>query len=333
MPISARQAFSEPSLGGVPVLSGLGLHKRPLSGRQSLLGEAAFYGVSFDGDADFLSAIFKTPAVFPSATFSGQADFSFLSLGQGADFSGARFVGEANFAHITAIGVVDFRGALFDQPTQARFFQVNKEKAVGLRVRLLNCDMGKAEFQDVNWHRERGRMVLQDELDIRAGQSPDCELVAIAYRRLVNNFEKARAYDLAEDCFIGAMEMKRLDSTQPWLSRVVLTLYRWASNYGSSYHRAFGMLIGLLIAFGVVFALVWLEPLSGGSSPRPITWNDVWRACKDGLFHSLEVATFQRQTLYANPNPFDRLIAMLENVLVPAQLALLLLALRRRFRR
>jgi hypothetical protein len=67
-------------------------------------------------------------------------------------------------------------------------------------------------------------MVIQDELALRfaletgddrglAGEEPTLtfDSVASVYRQFITTFEKAKDYDLAEDCFCGAMEMKRLD--------------------------------------------------------------------------------------------------------------------------
>lgn len=45
----------------------------------------------------------------------------------------------------------------------------------------------------------------------RARKETSLKLVEIAYQRMTKNFDQARAYDLSEDCFVGAMEMKRLN--------------------------------------------------------------------------------------------------------------------------
>jgi hypothetical protein len=187
--------------------------------------------------------------------------------------------------------------------------------------------MEEVTFEAVRWHRQNRRMILQDEIDRRGNvsEAASSEEVATAYRRLINNFERARAYDLAEDCSIGAMEMKRLDPTQPVFSRIAVNLYRLASNYGSSYRRALGVLLGfVLIAFPLLFAcpLVGLAPNSGRSVLEPT-----------GLIHSLEVATFQSNTHYVATNGLAWGLEILERIFVPAQVALFLLALRRRFRR
>jgi len=205
---------------------------------------------------------------------------------------------------------------------------------------------------DVNWHKQAGRMVLQNELDVTAPRGPGeakgtegqkkkrptetrYELVAVVYRQLVNNFERVRNYDLAEDCFIGAMEMRRLDPAAPWFSRAAVTLYRWASSYGSSYVRAAAVLGILLLAFGLLFALPWTDlHVKGPAQTASPSWVlETVKVAGRGLFHSLEVATFRSDTAYVTTKLFGRLLGIFESVVVPSQLALLLLALRRRFRR
>lgn len=331
---------------------------------------ADFRGAKFNRNAIFSGTPFSSYANFEDATFSQKANFSWASFIRGARFLSAIFSQAAVF-YRTVFGlradagaavtppaldsspaIADFSWARFEQPGLVQFLQVNKESPQRLQARFFNCNIEGLQFVDVNWYKEGGRLVLQDELDITQPFPPQeqgqkqaeehktkpegpYEVVATVYRQLVNNFEKVRAYDLAEDCSIGAMEMRRLDPAQPWFLRFVVTLYRWASNYGSSYVRAVSVLGILLLGFGLLFALPWAgieaRGTSTGESPSPAL--EIAKTLGRGLFHSLEVATFQRETLLTTTTWFGRLLAILQNVLVPAQLALLLLALRRRFRR
>ena len=232
---------------------------------------------------------------------------------------------------------------------------IQKKDAPGLRARFVNCRVEGVQFADVNWHRQGGRMVLQDELALTGLaygptlDEPDLthELVAIAYRQLVSNFEKERAYDLAEECKIGAMEMKRLDPKKflfpKWLESYykkwrwlrwlgenisVASLYRLTSRYGTSYTQALLVLFDLLVIFGLLFALPWFA-IQREKPSLPL--RGVWNRLGAGLFHSsVDVAT--RDSLYSVPTRFGHFASALETILVPAQLALFLLALRRRFR-
>jgi hypothetical protein len=155
---------------------------------------------------------------------------------------------------------------------------------------------------------------------------------------MVKNFERGRAYDLAEDCFVGEMEIKRLDPEKPRFVRTTISLYRGASYYGSSYKRALGILLLLVFIFGLAYALPFsglqsrsLTPTTTITVPNP--WIEIAKDIGAGIFHSLEIATFQREPTHVAASIFGRLVKILETILVPSQLALLLLALRRRLRR
>ncbi len=179
-------------------------------------------------------------------------------------------------------------------------------------------------------------MVLQDELDLETEVGSSYELVASAYRQLINNFERARAYDLAEDCSVGAMEMTRLDPNQPRRVRWGLNIYKWASLYGSSYTQALWKLGILIAAFIVLFAVAGLEPKPTEAKTLiqvPSAWPESLIRLGAGFLHSFEVATFQRNPIFTPINVYGRIVAIIETVLIPGQLALLFLALRRRFRR
>jgi hypothetical protein len=253
-------------------------------------------------------------------------------------FNGAAFGQGAKFQHTYFCNEVDFHWTTFERPELILFRQVNKpglhcrkvEPPEGLRASFLNSRVEHVRFEGVNWYRQKGRMVLQDELD-SGGQVMAYELVATTYRQLVSNFEAARAYHDAEDCKIGAMEMERLDHHQPLLRRLAATVYKWASVYGSSYERALTVLLALLLGFGFLFALpsVSIQYVSKqGSHPVP----PGWRRVAAGISHSLDVATFQRVDPHEFEGFFWRPLTLTESIVVPSQLALFLLALRRRFR-
>lgn len=300
-------------------------------------GRAVFHSTKFQG-VRFESAHFHGGASFDSATFSGDVEFKRATFGLLPDANGSTDGAEA---------VADFSDAKFEEPTRVWFSQVNKDVGVGLRARFLNCDVEQVHLEDVRWHRRGGRMVLQDELDLiertateatpgakTADNRSGHELVAIAYRQLINNFDKVRALDLAEDCFCGAMEMKRRDPDASWLSRAVLTAYKLASSYGSNYVRAFFVLLAIVVVFGMVFAAPWVGLEAAKGNPGGVLMASSWlRRLPAGAFHSLEVGSFQREPVYVLPSRRGRLVVTAEQVLIPIQAALLLLALRRRFRR
>lgn len=344
--------------------------------------EVNFSSVTFHQNADFGGAIFSPKAFFRSATFINEVNFNGAVFIQDADFMSASFSLAANFSetkfHEAAIfyeavfgpmkhasstgahtpGIADFRHAQFQKPELVRFIRTNankKKESEGLRARFMNCHVEGVQFDAVGWHQHNGRMVLQDELDIleQAERAPSYEEAAIAYRRLIINFEKARAYDLVEECTIGEFEMKRRDPSRflfvgllsplykrfPLLRRwigeqvSVVGIYRLASVYGTSYYRALFVLGFLLIGFGLLFStVVDIKPMNvnaisicGQSSSGGVL-------CA-GLTHAVEVAALQKDLLYVPVSSSGRMTEVLEQALIAGQVALLLFALRRRFRR
>jgi hypothetical protein len=342
------------------ILAGKSAHHRPkdrFDFTRFVFPKANFSGATFAQMAYFRRATFTQDAYFSAATFTQEADFGRATFAHHANFFGATFTQKADFRRATFAQQADFASTEFRRPEQVRFNRVNQQKgAPSLRARFVNCRVEGVQFVDVNWHRQGGRMVLQDELDLTDGTigeaaGPPCELVAIAYRQLVNNFEKERAYDLAEDCKVGAMEMKRLDPKNflfakwlesyykkwrwlRWLGENVsaASLYRWTSRYGTSYTRALLVLVRFLVFFALLFALPWsaIQREKPSLPPQPVL--GVLPRLGAGFFHSLETAAFQRDSLYSVPTRFGRFASILETILVPAQVALFLLALRRRFR-
>lgn len=339
------------------------------------IGIADFLGAKFVHDACFWQATFKECANFPLASFHRNADFSLANFEQFANFSVATFNRHADFTLAAFHQIADFTHAQFLQPEDVLFRQVNQQREdepapAGVRARFLRCNVEEVQFSNVNWHAERGRAVLQDELDVHQGTAANQQLVVETYHQLVANFESARAYHLAEDCIIGALEMGRLDprhfpfgrfrgpnsfyKRHKWARRIgeqvsVLNLYRLSSKYGSSYKRAFFFLILLIFIFAGLFSVAGLRlspRLSASVDSPTISFSAALAGRQDpaatpisfrsvfmaGLLQSVEVATFQRAGRYEPSSDSGHFVTAFETAAIPGQLTLLLLALRRRFR-
>ena len=152
---------------------------------------ADFTIATFIQGADFFAATFTEAARFSGATFTKAADFRGATFTEAARFSGATFTKAADFHGATFTKAADFRRTRFEQPTRVHFVRVNQHSPEAFRVRFLDCRVEEVHFEDVTWDKEGPRMVLQDELDILSGESKEHELVAVAYRQLINNFERS----------------------------------------------------------------------------------------------------------------------------------------------
>jgi uncharacterized protein YjbI with pentapeptide repeats len=325
---------------------------------------AIFRLITFTDGADFDDATFTENPDFWESTFTKFANFSGTTFTDGAHFEGVTFCDVVDFENVTfgsedalteGIAIADFRRVQFLKPGLVRFLRTNAQATYGLRARFRDCLIEGVQFDAVKWYRHDDRMVLQDELDIleRAKQAPIYEEVAIAYRRLITNFEKARAYDLVEDCTIGEFEMKRRNPDRlpfakllkldyeccPFLRAIgerasIVGIYHLASLYGTSYQRAMGVLGLLLVAFGLCFStVVDIFPMSTSDKIAACGHLNVFDRMGSGLLHALEVATLQQKPLCEPVSALGRFLEIWERLLVAGQATLLLFALRRRFRR
>jgi uncharacterized protein YjbI with pentapeptide repeats len=303
---------------------------------------AIFQDVQFNGETTFTNTVFADGANFTLARFAKLAHFEFTKFNRYGNFFGAVFHKEATFIE-TVFGfvsrdssepsvnpqaktVADFSHATFDQPASISFYRVNQASSQGFLVRFIDCNVEQLQLVDVNWHRHTTRLVLQDEIDLQEPEKQTGtthELVRIAYRQLINNFDKVRAYDLADECWVGVMDLNRFDPARSAFSRFTVVVYQLLSVYGTSYTRALVVLLGsALFVFPLLFTLGGLAQSSNKASFSP-----------SGLIHSLEVATFMSNTHYLSASALSWGLEIFERIFVPAQLSLFLLALRSRFRR
>jgi hypothetical protein len=315
-------------------------------------GSMALFGdPSFNSLADFDQATFYE-VMFAEAVFRQGARFERAIFSDGVRFVGTTFGvprGEDNPPE-SAAAVAAFRGADFQKPEKVLFLNINQNTDAPFRLRLAHAKVEGVSFEGIAWNRVSGRMVLQDELDLREALEKDrkaggaarptsiAEAVATAYRRLMVTFEARSQVDLAEDCYVGQQELKMLDPETPQLARAVTRVYGVLSRYGSSYGRAMAVLILLLAIFGFLYGmpLAGLRaradatiPSAGRGAPVPEFAKPFMR----GLFHAFQVATFQRETRYAVASKAGQSLQAVESIAVPSQTALLLLALNRRFKR
>jgi hypothetical protein len=121
-----------------------------------------------------------------------------------------------------------------------------------------------------------------------------------------------------------------------------LNLYRVLSNYGSSYRRAFGWLVFYVMFSAVLYSAAGLRlsvrgasrdsgPFAGAGSTNAQEFAPT-HSFSAGVLESFEVATFERFPFYQPVNTYGRAVVAFETIVIPAQLALFLLALSRRFR-
>jgi len=125
-------------------------------------------------------------------------------------------------------------------------------------------------------------------------------------------------------------------------------LYRLSSVYGTSYPRAALVLGCLLLLLSLLFLWTGLAPAEPSTGPRPAAveyrlWPDAqhrrveakeWlQDFTSALIFTLSIATFQKDRQYQAAGRASEFLVVATVVLVGSQAALLLFAVRRRFKR
>jgi hypothetical protein len=208
------------------------------------------------------------------------------------------------------------------------------------RVSFLGTDLRRCEFHNVHWHSYLGRQVVYDEMLLRkkgksslVGFAPAfehklsyeglCASIEELYRYLKLNHEKEGDQKQAGDFHYGEMEMhRRADSWRRWFPFSWYNLYWALSGYGERPLRALGWLIGLIMAMSWALSFMGLESRTGMEI-----------GFSSAVIYLLQQATLIRPD-WAEPLTLGgQMISALSRLLIPAQLALFILALRSRLGR
>ena len=325
---------------------------------------AAFVG--FDNGVHFNSAVFEGPAQFSGTHFNGWVNFHDAHFEKSVEFSWPKVHGRIWFKGVDGNSVFadDAKFSRLEVAPSAEviFEDVSLEKAS-----FLNCNIEPLKFLNVRWcgatRGHGGRMStrkrLWDEQRIQAqGADPGIRhAIAENYRQLVRSYEARRDFDLAEDFHIGEMEMRRIGAgpqlprslgrVEPWLN--AYALYRFLSVYGTSYWRALGILICMVLFVSTVFLFTGLAatgPPTIGSSPLLIKYHfpavtgeprvgmlEVVRDFGQAFVNTLSVLTFQRERSYRAASAYSQAFEAIASIFLTGQTAMLLLAIRRRFKR
>jgi hypothetical protein len=239
------------------------------------------------------------------------------------------------------------------------------EKANLTQASFLDTNLERIHFRDVKWPRKGRRRVLWDEF-LHKGEQPDYEKVAENYRQLVINYEAKRDFDTAEEFHIGEMEMRRKKKGKQaedeaakakWLGMKLLwrcwgvingySIYKFLSNYGTSYLQGFLVLGVLLALFSGIFLFTGLKPSKEHASSLPAInyklclhtacqrtpWQRKVRDSAKAIVFTLSLLTFQKDRLYEPANAWTQFWVCIAVPLLAGQTALVLFAIRRRFKR
>jgi len=356
----------------------------------SFTQNAGFHNATFGQEAHFGSATFTQDADFNHAIFSKEADFSFATFTQAAHFVGtefhgtadyhcSRFLDRAEFLHtefdprIAGRPSAMFDGINFSKPSEIKFDDVDLSRAL-----FHNCDVSQVWFTaSVQWaEREgnRGLAVFDETIPIehdlageqvRDGPRDYCRYCAAEqiYHQLKKNYDSRLDYGTADEFHFSEMEMRRLagPTNGPFLGLrrwlyprlSLVALYRYASDYGSSYTKPALWLLPIAFLFMFLFPVFGIElkhqgtAQDSGIQTETGTYLSIWNVQKtwgenlsaeaslvgNCAYNTLDAATFQKSAKYPPAYPWGRLLAIFETLLTSTLFALFLLAIRRQFRR
>jgi hypothetical protein len=294
---------------------------------------AIFDNTSFRALAYFRHAVFDELAKFESATFSGETDFTV-----------ATFTGEVNLGYATFASYLKFSGDAatgFGERASLQFPDVKIERPERVSFNTLtlmphwfvHVDPRQFEFTNVTWGGSIGHEV--EKLKQQAVATPRRSL-ATTYRRLAANAKQNNRYEEANFFRYAAMDTERRRS---WLGLNFWKLEWWywaASGYGRKHVRALLVLLGVWIVFALLYTRVGFERVAPQSPPggraAAEKVDEIGQPLKlsRAFTYSLGVLTLQKP----EPRPVTpaaQLLVLLETILGPLQVALFVLAIRRKF--
>lgn len=322
--------------------------------------------VTFDGKTDFSCARFLGKTEFDTAKFESSVSFEeaeFAPTSQ-VSFYGSSFLDSVSFKKAILGGYLNFEGNksqdVFGPNSslslrKARLESPEKLSFHSVRLRpswFIDTDSRKFVLTNIKWESGQGKATsVRDELeDLENSNSPTNHpafarhrLLSTAFRQLGENAETNNRFDEASRFRRLAFETERLlrkENQREWLKEKSLSglwlwmkrapvdlahfLYRVTSHYGESSVRA----LMLLLAIVLLSALLYWTSLCQFSDKEIIRSLGALEAVP----YALRVMFLQRPDPFPS-NTLGRWVVSLETILAPLQLALLALALRRKFMR
>lgn len=293
--------------------------------------EFSFFNVTFEGLTNFINTTFNEKTVFYHPTFRMPCDFrgsnfkSSTSFSNGsfmhdATFDGVIFEGDAYFSS-SFEGIVSFSRAYFFKQEFIHFYNVDFRRCI-----LLNTDIRGIDFSMVRWG-EAGRWFWKRRVIYKPEDAYPSE-IENTYRRIRQSYEERRNYPEAGDFYYGEMDSKRKSSSARRYLPSLTTLFWISSGYGQRPFQAGLITLLLLSMFTGLFLLFGIEMVK--NAPFYIEDTNFWTVF---WFHTLRVATFLAPEYFKPQNEYTDIISNIARIVVPLQVALFFLSVKRLFKR
>lgn len=306
-------------------------------------GPLDFTRVEFDRHVNFFAAEIEELS-FSYATFRGHTRLDSMDCGSLSLYSSV-------FEDLVELSSGRRSYALEGYPTRMSFYCV----VAGPRMRIshsdlsacsfVGTDLSDVTFLDVKWPMFGARRVVADEMELRGSDYdyPRPEDVADVYRSLRRNFESRLAYHEASDFYVGEMEMRLLSARahKRWREYVPLVTYRTVSGYGEDWIRPLQFLGVWSALFAASVLLGGVVIGTQGSGYRVIDYALEGQPALGSFFfdyiwalsYALSVSLLRSPPDVALMSNWVRILQVVSVVVGPTAIALMLLALRRAFRR
>jgi hypothetical protein len=333
--------------------------------KATFIGGASFGRVTFGNTASFAEATFRGEVSFRGATFKESARFhDFKAFPRTAlVFSGANIEKPERISfHTTYLRpswFVDVDAQKFDfsdvewfripdtsEPDADKLAELTLEEEIENLLRPLIAERQKSlskfsdndvleedlenltlVFEPRNAEPEESSNKLADN-DVQTLRNQSLRRLTKCCRRLMNNAEENRDYPTANEFHYWSMEAQRKEG---W-SRlgVIATLYWALSGYGERPLRALGVLFGIWLAFAALYLL-----LADSAPFWAFSASSFWGLASNvGQAVVYSLGALARLSPEPKPTPgLFQFLVTLEGLLGPLQIALFLLAVRRRVMR
>jgi uncharacterized protein YjbI with pentapeptide repeats len=233
--------------------------------------------------------------------------------------------------------LLSFEDVFFEKPDRVRFVSVSMPPHS-----FMNVDPRKFSLIDTRWgFIDKPTALKEAKLALKKfGRSPSGPILELAYRQLAVNAEENNRYEQAADLRYLAMEVAR---SMRWRRVDWLRLSWWywlLSGYGERVRRACGVLLIVWLLFALMYWKAsdesWWQPkqptaTTSTTSDATIT-TPIKFSATDALLYSAGVMALQKPEP-APANKRAKVFVLMETIFGPVQVALLALAIRRKFMR
>lgn len=194
--------------------------------------------------------------------------------------------------------------------------------------------MSEINFSDVTWGRKKEtlitRRVIYDE--VSDDEPKNYRLIEETYRQLKKNYEARGSYGQAGDFHYGEMEMQRLAQKGIFRYFSLNFFYKLLSGYGEKQWLAFFWILVLTGLCASCYLLSGIE-INGVdinydlARSWPLFTKIFWSHFGEAVSYSIGVATFIRKPTEGTS------IETIQRIMTPILGTLLILAIKRRFKR